>query len=712
MSFDDLIQAGLKHQRTGELPRAIECFEQVLKFDRNNAIAHYSLSSIYFNINEIDRAFGHVEAAIKSNDKFGLFYIARAAMHDRKNNPEAAFFDRLKAAELSSEFDRSKLGNELLDIVVPRTISVFVNSDALSDVRKTLEQCENLVMQGKAEEAIYLYRRYIASGAPDKYITSFNLGTLYSTLGEEHAAWGCFEAVTKDAPDFLAGYLNLGLILEKINLKKHALEAWEKGRARPAPKDEFNKDAQIKILNNLGRLYEIERDYDRSEAALYESLKIDGDQDGPLQHWIHLRQKQCKWPVLTNDSFCQKPIEDMASPLAILSLSDDPAVQLACSKRFVRDRVDQFPRRVPTTKRYGHDRIRIGYASSDLSMHAVSLLTVELYELHDRSKFEVHAFCWSPEDGTPFRERVRNSFDKFHPVGHLTDIEVADLIVQNEIDVLVDLQGLSGRARPNIIAQGAAPIQIAYLGYPGTTAMPYVDYVVADDFIFPEALKENFSEKPLYLPRVFQVSDSKRMIGTPKTKSDFGIPEDTFVFCCFNNNYKFNERLFSVWLDIIRNTKNSILWILEDNEWSKKNLLEFARRNGVSEERLVFAGRIDPRDYLARFQCADIFLDTYPYNAGTTANDLLWAGLPLLTLSGSTYVSRMAGSLSKCMGLDEQVCSSIDEYRSKAIEYANNPLKLNELKQRVQKNHNQLFSIKTITQDIESKIQDLILSPT
>ena len=255
-------------------------------------------------------------------------------------------------------------------------------------------------------------------------------------------------------------------------------------------------------------------------------------------------------------------------------------------------------------------------------MHAVSLLTVELYELHDRSKFEVHAFCWSPEDGTPFRERVRNSFDKFHPVGHLTDIEVADLIVQNEIDVLVDLQGLSGRARPNIIAQGAAPIQIAYLGYPGTTAMPYVDYVVADDFIFPEALKENFSEKPLYLPRVFQVSDSKRMIGTPKTKSDFGIPEDTFVFCCFNNNYKFNERLFSVWLDIIRNTENSILWILEDNEWSKKNLLEFARRNGVSAERLIFAGRIDPRDYLARFQCADIFLDTYPYNAGTTANDL------------------------------------------------------------------------------------------
>jgi predicted O-linked N-acetylglucosamine transferase (SPINDLY family) len=370
--------------------------------------------------------------------------------------------------------------------------------------------------------------------------------------------------------------------------------------------------------------------------------------------------------------------------------------------------VDQIPRRVPTTKRYGHDRIRIGDASSDLSMHAVSLLTVELYELHDRSKFEVHAFCWSPEDGTPFRERVRNSFDKFHAVGHLTDVEIADLIVENEIDVLVDLQGLSGRARPNIIAQGAAPIQIAYLGYPGTTAMPYVDYVVADDFIFPEALRANFSEKPLYLPRVFQVSDSKRMIGAPKKKSDFGISEDTFVFCCFNNNYKFNERLFSVWLDIIRNTGNSILWILEDNEWSKKNLLEFARRNGVSEERLVFAGRIDPRDYLARFQCADIFLDTYPYNAGTTANDLLWAGLPLLTLSGSTYVSRMAGSLSKCMGLDEQICSTIEQYRDRAIEFATKPEKLKALQVHLREHRSKLFDIKSIVSDFEEAVQELM----
>ncbi len=708
MSINELIETGLSYQRSGDLERARDTFEKITALEDTNVIAHYSLASVFFNLGLFDKAFYHVERSIKLNDKFGLFYVTRAAIHEHRGNPEAAFFDRLKAAELSSEFDRSKFGNDLLDIVLPRNISVFINDDVLKDVKKTLEQCENLVVSGKVEDAIYLYRRYIATDAADRYITYFNLGTLYSTIGEDHAAWGCFKAVTQAAPDFLAGYLNMGLVLEKLDLKKHALEVWEMARARPKPRDAFNEDAYLKILNNLGRLYEIEREYEQSEAALYESLKLDGNQDGPLQHWLHLRQKQCKWPVLTNDAFCQKPLADMASPLAILSLSDDPAVQLACSQRFVRDRVQQYPRRVPTTKRYGHDKFRIGYASSDLSMHAVSLLTVELYELHDRSQFEVHAFCWSPEDGTPFRQRVKGAFDKFHAVGALTDDEIADRIQQNEIDVLVDLQGLSGRARPNIIAQGAAPIQIAYLGYPGTTAMPYVDYVIADDFIFPHSLAKDFSEKPIYLPRVFQVSDSKRQMGPPKRKSDFGISEDTFVFCCFNNNYKFNEKLFTIWLDIIKNTSNTVLWILEDNRWSKENLITLAAKNGVTEDRLVFAGRIDPRDYLARFQCADIFLDTYPYNAGTTANDLLWAGLPLLTLRGSTYVSRMAGSLVHCIGLDQLICHSHDEYRQKAIHFANNRDELTTIRQQLAHQKSALFDMKHIVSEYEEGIKTIV----
>jgi len=251
-------------------------------------------------------------------------------------------------------------------------------------------------------------------------------------------------------------------------------------------------------------------------------------------------------------------------------------------------------------------------------------------------------------------------------------------------------------------------LQGTYLGFIGTTAMPWIDFVVTDSFALPEALEPYFSEKPLYLPRVFQVSDSKRLIGEKKSKSDFGIDNEKFIFCCFNNNFKFNEELFSIWLDIIKNTDNTILWILEDNDWSKKNLINFANQHGVSNDRLVFAGRIDPRDYLARFQVADIFLDTYPYNAGTTANDLLWAGLPLLTLSGSTYVSRMAGSLSRCMELDEQICSTLDEYRNKAIEFVRNPEKLAQLRRRVRENHANLFNIKRIVSEFETAIHSLI----
>ena len=708
MNAEEIAKRGIEYQNEGDVSNAVKCFEQAIRIDPSNAMAHYSLSVIYFNQAQYGKALSHINHAIESKKDLNFFYETRAKINLHLNLNENALLDEMKAASLDSDRDMGRLKDRAYEIITSQSASIFVKPEAIETLERTVAVCEALCERTQIEEAIYVYRRYIATNKPDNFVAYFNLAALYSGRGDDRAARGCLEMVTQLAPTFITGYLNLGTVLEKLDLTAEAIAIWEKGKTLGLAAQNFDADTYIKLLNNLGRLSEILRNYEAAEAYLYESLKLDGTQDGPLQHWIHLRQKQCKWPILTDDAFCQKPIEEMASPLSILSLTDNPATQLACSQKFVRTRIEKYTRRVPKDFRYSHDRIRIGYASSDLSMHAVSLLTVELFELHDRSKFEVHAFCWSPEDGTPFRERMRNSFDVFHSVSKLNDIEVADLIVQNEIDVLVDLQGLSGRARANIIAQGAAPIQIAYLGYPGTTALPYVDYVVADDFIFPKELKNNFSEKPLYLPHVFQVSDSKRMIGMPKTKLDFGIAEDKFVFCCFNNNYKFNAQLFGIWLDIINNTENTVLWILEDNEWSKKNLLDFALSTGVSQDRLVFAGRIDPRDYLARFQCADIFLDTYPYNAGTTANDLLWAGLPLLTLSGSTYVSRMAGSLSKCMGLDEQICLSIDEYRDKAINFVKNPDKLKSLRNRVRANHNNLFDIKRIVSDFETAVQNLM----
>ena len=708
VEVEKIVQLGLEFQNLGQTDNALKQFTNAVAIDPENVIANYSLAVIFFNAENFKLALIYINRAIEKNNTYNLFYETRAKIYQKLNRIEDGIIDELKSINLTNQTITKDLSDHIVSTVTEKAAAFFIHPDTFNSIQNVIEACEKLIAVERFEEAIYVYRKYINIETPEKFAALCNLGSLYSQLGYDHAARDCYEIVIKIKPLFIQGYLNLGTILEKLTLQADAIKIWETGTKINQTLVKIDLDNQIKLLNNLGRLHEIMRTYDKAEDYLYQSLLLDGKQDGPLQHWIHLRQKQCKWPVLTDDKFCQLPIEDMVSPLSILSLTNNPEAQFSCSKRFVSSRVDKFERRVPTSKRYGHDKIRIGYASSDLSMHAVSLLTVEMYELHDRSKFEIHAFCWSPEDGTAFRQRVKNSFDHFHHIGNMTDIQVGDLIEKNEIDVLVDLQGLSGRARPNIIAQGAAPVQIAYLGYPGTTAIPYVDYVVADDFIFPRELANNFSEKPLYLPRVFQVSDSKRIIGEAKSKTDFGIDNSKFVFCCFNNNFKFNEDLFSVWLDIIKNTENTILWILEDNDWSKKNLIDYARKHGVQDDRLVFAGRIDPRDYLARFQVADIFLDTYPYNAGTTANDLLWAGLPLLTLSGSTYVSRMAGSLSRCMGLDEQICTSFEEYRNKAIEFAKNPEKLALLRSRVRENHDALFNTKKIVSEFETAVEGLI----
>jgi predicted O-linked N-acetylglucosamine transferase (SPINDLY family) len=367
----------------------------------------------------------------------------------------------------------------------------------------------------------------------------------------------------------------------------------------------------------------------------------------------------------------------------------------------------------PTNHRYGHQRIRIGYLSSDLSMHAVSLLTVQLFELHDRNRFETHAFCWSREDGTAFRQRVKKAFDEFHPIGALDDETVANLIREKEIDVLIDLQGLSGRARAEILARGPAPIQITWLGYPGTTAIPYNDYVIADDFILPQELEPFFTEKPLRLPRVFQVCDTTRPFGPTWPRAFYGLPQDAFVFCAFNNNYKITPEMFDSWLRILKDAPNSILWLLEDNEWSRINLQNTCQAAGVDPARIYFAGRIDPQDYLARFKTADLFLDTTPYNAGTTANDALWAGLPLLTLAGRTYVARMAGSLLRCAGLPELICHTRVEYERKAIHYASNPGKLVKLRERLHatKSRNELFVTQRFVDEFEAELERLVSAP-
>ncbi len=580
------------------------------------------------------------------------------------------------------------------------------------NVIELINRADSLVSRGDRAAAIALYRDWLRQ--PDRthtHLAFFSLGVLLAFENALTEAECIFRHVIHLMPDFSLARFNLGLLLERQGHIDAAIACWDEALARPELDDPRQAGQAVLLATNLGRLLEIQRRYAEAEDALSRSLRLDIQQHSVIYHWVHLRQKQCKWPTFDGLGLRLQPLlRGAASALAMLSETDDPAEQLAAAQRFTEQNIQLKPRRVPAHHRYRHDRIRIGYLSSNFCMHAVSFLTVELFETHDRSRFEIHGFCWSNPDQSAHMQRVVQAFDQYHPVGHLSDEQVADLIQAHEIDIVFDLQGLTSGARPPIVALGAAPIQIAYLGFPGPSGLPYVDYVVADPFIFPEALKPYFTEQPLYLPTLFQVSDSKRFPSSGKTRADFGVPDDAFLFCAFNNNFKITPEVFETWMRILRRTPDTLLWLLADNEWAEDNLCRAARAHGVSPERLIFAPRVAPPDYLARFAVADVFLDTFPYNAGTTATDALWSGLPILTCSGRTYVSRMAGSLLNSAGLQGFISGSLAEYEEKAVHLAHHPEILHQARLSLQRQRHsgELFNTPRFTRELEHALTELM----
>ncbi|MGI9211392.1 MAG: tetratricopeptide repeat protein [Methylococcaceae bacterium] len=585
-------------------------------------------------------------------------------------------------------------------------------SPAPDSIIQLISRADAYIAQGDRLSAIALYRQWLKQpNQPNQNLAFFSLGVLLAYEDSLAEAECMFRHVVHLSPDFFLAQFNLGLLLEKQGRIEEAIDQWRSALARPAIDDPRNTEQAVLMATNIGRLLESLRRFNEAEEALTRSLRMEINQSAVIYHWTHLRQKQCKWPTFDGlGMHLQGVLRQSASALAMLSETDDPAEQLAAARRFTEQNLQVRPRRVSTDHRYPHDRIRIGYLSSNFCMHAVSFLTVELFETHDRNRFEIHAFCWSNDDQSLHMQRVIQSFDHYHPVGHLGDDQVADLIQANEIDIVFDLQGLTSGARPPIVAMGAAPIQIAWLGFPGPSGLPYVDYVIADRFIFPEALKPYFTEQPLYLNTLFQVSDSKRFPSSGKTRADFGVPDDKFLFCAFNNNFKITPEVYETWMRILRRTPDTLLWLLSDNEWAEENLRIAARAHGVSPERLIFAPRVAPPDYLARFAVADVFLDTFPYNAGTTATDALWSGLPIVTYSGRTYVSRMAGSLLTSAGLHDFIAESLAGYEEIAVQCAHHPERLHQARLSLQRQRQsgELFNTQRFARELEQALIELI----
>lgn len=661
---------GLQHD--GNLTGAKQLLLKIVAKEPGNAAALYSLAAIESAQNDYQKALGYIQPVVVSNPQFAQAHLALSIIWMNLGELDSSLSHAQKALALEPESAAAQTHLQTVKVAMSatRAPAAPASGSATLSFAEVLGAADVLTMQDNKAAAVGLYRDWLAQNeSPLAYAVQFNLGVLLAGMQDNVAAEEAYRKALVLNPVFAQAHLNLGSHLERLDRPEEALSQWRHMLKVVQPDTAENTDFVVMALNNLGRLLEIQKQFPGAEESLKQSLLLKPEQPDAISHWVHLRQKQCKWPVY--EPFGDVTVADLikgTSALAMLGMTDDPGLQLVTSMKFVAKKVLTGVPRLSPEKGYSHPKTRIAYLSSDFCSHAVSILAVELFELHNRDKFEVYGFCWSREDGSPLRARVVEAFDHYIQIGGMTDAQAAQSIRDHEIDILVDLHGLTAGTRPNILSYRPAPLQVTYLGFPGPTGLSNIDYVIADRYVLPEALQPYFTEKPLYMPNCFQMNDRQRAIGRKPSRASCKLPEDSFVYCAFNNNFKFTPEMFEVWMRILKRVPKSVLWIVADCPEVRVNLTREAQEQGVEAERIIYAERVPPADYIARYQVADLFLDTFPFNAGTTASDALWAGLPVLTCSGRTFASRMAGSLLHSILLSTLITTDFDSYEAKAVE--------------------------------------------
>jgi protein O-GlcNAc transferase len=550
------------------------------------------------------------------------------------------------------------------------------------------------------DEAIAHYDKAL-SLKPDYHEGWSNKGVTLHELKRYDEAITHYDKALSLKPDYAEGWSNKGVTLHELKRYDEAITHYDKALSlKPDYAEGWSNKGNT--LNELKRFDEAIAHYDKA-------LSLKPDIDWIFGDLLHTKMKICSWSGLAEslEDISKKVVanERVVTPFPLLALNDDALLHQKSSKIYIQSRYPFNPVLGPILKRPQSQKIRVGYFSADFHNHATGYLMAELFELHDKSKFELVGLSFGPIVNDEMRQRLEKSFDQFIEVGRKPDVEVARLSRDLNIDIAVDLKGFTQDARTGIFAHRAAPIQVNYLGYPGTMGADYFDYIVADKTLIPLESQSCYSEKVIYLPNSYQVNDRKRLISDKKfTRQELGLPENGFVFCCFNNNYKILPTTFEGWMRILKVVEGSVLWLFQDNSWVAENLKKEAEKQGIAAYRLVFAERLPLPEHLARHRQADLFLDTFPYNAHTTTSDALWAGLPVLTLMGGSFASRVAASLLNAVGLPEFITITQDEYESLAIELAKSPQKLASIKQKLANNRltSPLFDTPLFTKNLEA----------
>lgn len=554
---------------------------------------------------------------------------------------------------------------------------------------------------------------------PDNHELLKNLGNACKAVGKFERAVDCYRRALEINPAYISARYNLGLVLHQMHRVEDAeaqfrlllefdprdaealfhLGALLSTQLRYAEAVRTFRDAlhlapeDANLWMALGETHTLQRALDQGLRCYEKALSLQPDNPSFLSVLLYRKQWVCDWSRF--EEFAGRARRSVTegtdaqiAPFSFLTIPSTPAEQLQCAGNFARRQLREVAReRTFRFVREAKPRLRIGYLSGDFHEHPVAYMITELIELHDRGRFEIFGYSYGPDDGSAMRSRLQRAFDRFVDLSTMSRAEAAGKIHADGVDILVDLKGYAGADATEILASRPSPVQVNYLGYPGTTGADFIDYVVTDPFVTPPGSERHYSERLVLMPASYLVNDRKRPIADTPPRRELGLPEGAMVFCCFNQPYKILPEVFAIWMRLLAAVPRSVLWLLDANPWAVSNLRREAQARGVAPERLVFAPFVpQSHDHLGRLRTADLFLDTFPYNAHATASDALWVGVPLVTRAGDTFASRVAGSLLSAIGLPELITYSAAEYEALALRLAREPTELNALRQTLQRN--------------------------
>jgi predicted O-linked N-acetylglucosamine transferase (SPINDLY family) len=576
-----------------------------------------------------------------------------------------------------------------------------------------IDAAGRLTAAGQSEATRQLYKAWISANGehPLLYVAYFNCSALDGQAGDAAAATEALQKAIALNADFMPAYINLGGFLERSGKADKAIELWRSAINRPAALSGNAVSYGTTTLKQIARVLSDHQQVEAAEAAVQQCLEINPQQTDIIEQYVALRLTQCKWPVVVpSERLSRKALMKGIHPLSTAVYTDDPLLQLASAERYVKaSESEGLPPRAFDRRHAPIDlasrRLRVGYISSDLRDHAIGYLMIEFFELHAQSDIDVFVYYCGPESNSAMQARYKTAITNWTDIRKLSDDEAAQKIAADGIDILVDVNGHTRDSRNGVFARRPAPIQVNWLGYPGSMGSPYHHYIVADDWIIPPGSEMYYSENVVRLP-CYQSNDRKRIVAdTRPTRASVGLPDDAFVFCCFNGTQKISKFTFERWMEILARVPDSVLWLLDASKETKDRLLGYAEQHGIARTRLVFAPKLANPHHLARYPLADLFLDTTPYGAHTTASDALWMGVPVLTLSGRSFASRVCGSLVRSAGLSDLVMMNASDYVERAVALANDRAAIQAYKTKL--NSDRLTCQLFDTQKLVDRLEDL-----